>query len=127
MPLRITEELCEKLKPLYPIYINTQFNHPREITEDSVEAAKRLIRARICPYYVFHPKQVKGTKHFYVTIEEGLHVMDDLRGQTSGLAIPTYILNAPHGLGKIPLQKQYILEMEENKVKLRTWEGKVID
>lgn len=66
---------------------------------------QQLLRARIRPYYVFHPKQVKGTKHFYVSIEEGLRVMDDLRGQTSGLEILTYILNVPHGLGKIPFQK----------------------
>ena len=86
-----------------------------------------LLKARIKPYYIFHPKQVKGTKHFEITVEEGLRIMKYLRGRTSGLAIPQYIVNAPHGLGKIPLLPEYIKENDEEHVKLITWEGKDVE
>ena len=86
-----------------------------------------LLKCRVRPYYIFHPKQVLGTKHFEITVEEGLKIMKYLRGHTSGLAIPQYILNAPHGLGKIPLLPQYIVESDEEHVKLTTWEGKEVE
>jgi len=86
-----------------------------------------LLKARVRPYYIFHPKQVMGTKHFEITVEEGLRIMKYLRGHTSGLAIPQYILNAPHGYGKIPLLPSYIKESNEEHVLLETWEGREVD
>ena len=158
MPQRITPELCNMLSKYHPFFINTQFNHPGELTEDAVRACERianagipignqmvflkginndkyivqllnegLLKARVRPYYIFHPKQVLGTKHFEITVEEGLKIMKYLRGHTSGLAIPQYILNAPHGLGKIPLLPKYIEESDGEHVKLTTWEGKEVE
>ena len=158
MPQRITPELCNMLKKYHPFFINTQFNHPGELTEDAVRACEMianagipignqmvflrginndkyivqllnegLLKARVRPYYIFHPKQVLGTKHFEITVEEGLKIMKYLRGHTSGLAIPQYILNAPHGLGKIPLLPKYIEESDDEHVKLTTWEGKEVE
>lgn len=158
MPQRITPELVEMLKKYHPLFINIQFNHPRELTGDAMSACERLanagiplgnqmvflkdvnddkyivqmlneglLRARVKPYYIFHPKQVIGTEHFQITVEEGLKVMKYLRGQTSGMAIPTYILNAPGGLGKIPLLPEYIMESDSSHVRLRTWEGKEVN
>lgn len=86
-----------------------------------------LLKARVRPYYIFHPKQVQGTKHFEIKVSEGLKIMEYLRGHTSGLAIPQYILNAPEGLGKIPLLPNYIEENDEYHVKLKTWEGKEVN
>ncbi len=86
-----------------------------------------LLRARVRPYYIFHPKQVLGTKHFQITIGEGLKIMEYLRGHTSGLAIPQYIVNAPHGYGKIPLLPNYIEESDETRVRLRTWENREVE
>lgn len=83
-----------------------------------------LLKARVRPYYIFHPKQVLGTKHFEITVEEGLRIMKYLRGHTSGLAIPQYILNAPKGYGKIPLLPQYVVESDEEHVVLKTWEDR---
>ena len=87
---------------------------------------EQLLTCRVRPYYIFHPKQVKGTKHFEITVEEGLNIMKALRGNTSGLAIPQYILNAPGGLGKIPLLPNYIKESDDEHVVLNTWEGKEV-
>ena len=85
-----------------------------------------LLGARIRPYYLFHPKDVKGTSHFACTIDEGLKIMAELRGTTSGLAIPTYVFNAPGGLGKIPLSPNYFVSHDAKGVTLLTWEGRLV-
>lgn len=87
---------------------------------------QNLLKLRVRPYYIFHAKNVKGTLHFQTSIQAGINILKDLRGNTSGLAIPTYIINAPEGLGKIPLNYQYLTELQDNIVKLETWEGKYI-
>ena len=158
LPQRITPELCEILEKYPPIYINTQFNSPMEVTPEAKKAADMLIKAgavlgnqavllrginddshvmkklnqellkiRIRPYYIFHAKQVKGTAHFITRIETGLKIMEDLRGFTSGLAIPTYIVNAPDGLGKTPLLPEYLISLAEDEVTIRTWEKRTLN
>lgn len=82
-----------------------------------------LLKIKIRPYYIFHPKDVIGTKHFSISIEEGIHIYEKLRGNTSGLAIPTYILNAERGLGKIELNKDILKHVNsDGTVILETWE-----
>ncbi|HZK19015.1 MAG TPA: glutamate 2,3-aminomutase [Clostridia bacterium] len=157
LPQRITPELCSILEKHPPIYINTQFNHPIEVTKEAGEACTRLVKAgvvlgnqavllkgvndnshvmkklnqellkiRVRPYYIFHAKPVKGTGHFITSVDEGINIMDKLRGYTSGLAVPTYIINAPGGYGKTPVLPQYILSRDKKQVTLRTWEKRVI-
>ncbi len=157
LPMRITDELCNILEKYPPIYINTQFNHPKEVTEEAKQAADKLVKAgvilgnqavllkginnkpeimkrlnqellkiRVRPYYIFHAKNVKGTSHFIPKIQDGLEIMEKLRGYTSGLAIPTYIINAPGGGGKTPILPQYLISLNEHEAVLRTWEGKII-
>jgi lysine 2,3-aminomutase len=157
LPQRITPTLCSILKKYPPVYINTQFNHPQEITPEAANACARLVEAgvvlgnqavllrgindspavmrklnhellkiRVRPYYIFHAKDVCGTLHFRTSLSKGLEIMESLRGHTSGLAIPTYIYNAPDGLGKIPVLPSYIAERGQVWYKLRTWEGKHI-
>ena len=157
MPQRITPELCEILEKYPPIYINSQFNHPLEVTPEAKQACDRLIKAgvvlgnqavllkninnhpdvmkrlnqsllkiRVRPYYIFHAKAVKGTRHFITGVDEGLAIMEQLRGYTSGLAVPTYIINAPNGYGKTPILPQYIIENKNNQITLRTWEKRII-
>jgi len=157
MPQRITDKLVNMLKKYHPIYINTHFNHPKEITEESKAACERLadagiplgnqavllnginndkfvmralnhelLKIRVKPYYIFHAKHVKGTEHFNTSIDDGIEIMEYLRGYTSGMAIPTYILNAPRGQGKTPILPNYLLSRGKDFVMIRTWEGKVI-
>ncbi|SHH13585.1 glutamate 2,3-aminomutase [Tepidibacter thalassicus] len=157
MPQRITDKLCNMLKKYHPIFINTHFNHPMEITEESKEACERLanagiplgnqavllnginndkfvmrclnhelLKCRVRPYYIFHAKHVKGTTHFNTSIDDGIEIMEYLRGYTSGLAIPTYIVNAPKGKGKTPILPQYLISRGKDFVMIRTWEGEVI-
>ena len=145
------------LKKYHPIYINTHFNHPIEICEDSKKAAEmladagiplgnqmvllnginndknivkclnqELLKIRIKPYYIFHPKSIKGTAHFKCSIDEGIEIMEHLRGYTSGLAIPYYIVNAPGGFGKVPILPQYLVSRGKGYFLIRTWEGRII-
>lgn len=87
---------------------------------------QELLRIMVRPYYIFHPKRVKGTAHFQVKIERGLEIMEHLRGHTSGLAVPTYIINAPLGYGKVPLAPQYLLWVGRDEAVIRTWEDRII-
>ena len=157
LPQRITPELCAILEKHGPLYMNTQFNHPMEITPEAKKACDMLVKAgvvlgnqavllkdinddphimkklnqellkiRIRPYYIFHAKEVKGTSHFITKIETGINIMEKLRGYTSGLAVPTYIINAPGGYGKTPLLPEYLISHAEDEITIRTWEHKVI-
>jgi lysine 2,3-aminomutase len=87
---------------------------------------QELLKIRCRPYYIFHAKHVQGTEHFNTSIDDGLEIMEYLRGYTSGMAIPTYIVNAPKGQGKTPLMPQYMVSRGTDYVMIRTWEGKVI-
>ncbi|MEQ8175086.1 MAG: glutamate 2,3-aminomutase [Syntrophomonadaceae bacterium] len=158
LPQRVTPELCSILRRYPPIYINTQFNHPLEVTNEAKQACDRLVEAgavlgnqavllkgvndhpdimkrlnqlllqiRVRPYYIFHAKSVQGTMHFKTSIETGIAIMEQLRGYTSGLAVPTYIVNAPGGLGKIPLMPSYVAAVCQDHLILRTWEGKRVE
>ena len=157
MPMRIDEGFLAMVKRYHPLYLNTHFNHPRELTPEAVAACEKLadagvplgnqmvllegvnndkyvvqclnhelVRARVRPYYIFHAKPVEGTLHFGTSIEDGLEIMAHLRGRTSGIAIPAYILNAPGGLGKIPVLPETIVDRDEDSVTLKTWEGKLV-
>jgi len=158
LPMRITDDFLEILEKYHPIFLNTHFNHPREVTPEARQACiklskagvplgnqmvllrgvnddkhivhllnRELLKARVRPYYIFHAKNVAGTTHLGVSIDEGLSIMEHLRGRASGLMIPTYTVNAPGGLGKIPLLPEYVVEKTSEKVVLRTWEGKLIE
>lgn len=157
MPQRITDEFCDMIKKYHPIYINTHFNHPIEITKETKEACEKLansgvplgnqavllngvnndkylmralnhelLKVRVKPYYIFHSKHVKGTSHFNTSVDEGMEIMEYLRGYTSGMAIPTYIINAPKGKGKTPLLPQYLISKGSDYIMIRTWEGEVV-
>ncbi len=158
LPYRVDDELCEILSRHMPLYVNTQFNHPLEVTPDAGEACMKMTRAgaalgnqavllrgvndnpyvmrklnqellriMVRPYYIFHAKEVKGTSHFRTRVEEGIEIMEQLRGYTSGLAIPTYILNSPGGYGKTPILPNYLVNFYDEKVCLRTWENHIME
>jgi lysine 2,3-aminomutase len=86
-----------------------------------------MLKVRVRPYYIFHAKHVMGTLHFNTSVDDGIEIMEYLRGYTSGMAVPTYIINAPKGQGKTPIMPQYLLSRGKDSVKIRTWEGVVID
>lgn len=158
VPYRIDDELCEILSRHLPVYVNTQFNHPLEITPDTREACFKLARSgaaignqavllrginndpyvmrklnqellkiMVRPYYIFHAKEVRGTSHFRTRVEEGIEIMNQLRGFTSGLAIPAFIVNSPGGYGKTPVLPNYLIDFYDEKICLRTWENRIME
>ena len=145
LPMRITTRLVRILKKYHPLYINTHFNHPTEITPAAAKACARLadngiplgcqtvllrgvndspeimkqlmhglLRIRVRPYYLFQTDMTKGTNHFRTPVEKGQAIMRTLIGHTSGLAVPTYAVDAPGGGGKIPLTPNYIKQMGDD-------------
>jgi glutamate 2,3-aminomutase len=157
MPQRIDDELCRIFSEHLPLYVNTHFNSPLEVTPKAREACFKLARAGVSlgnqavllkgvnndpfvmrklnqdllqimvrPYYIFHAKAVKGTSHFRTRVEEGIEIMEKLRGYTSGLAVPTYVVNAPLGQGKTPMLPEYLVSSGKDHIMIRTWENKVL-
>lgn len=82
---------------------------------------RKLLKMRVRPYYIYQADLTKGTNHFRTPVSVGLEIMDKLRGHTSGLAIPYYVIDAPGGGGKIPILPQYVLGRNGNDIILRNY------
>ncbi len=95
---------------------------------DSVEIQKELVHkllmCRVRPYYLYQGDLIQGTAHLRTGIAKGIEVIEGLRGHTSGYAIPQYVVDAPGGGGKIPVNPQYVVESNEERTVLRNYEGK---
>jgi lysine 2,3-aminomutase len=157
LPMRITEELTAMLRRYHPIWVNTHFNHPRELTLEARAACARLadagipvgnqsvllrgvndnprlleelfrglVRTRVRPYYLFQCDLVRGVEHFRTPLSRGIEIMEYLRGRLSGLAIPTFVVDAPHGGGKIPILPNYIVSVSPTHTVLRNFEGMLV-
>jgi lysine 2,3-aminomutase len=155
-PQRIDAELCNMLSKYGPIWLNTHFNHPREITPESAAACDRLLRAgvpvnnqtvllrgindsletimalcqgllkiKVRPYYLFQCDEVQGTEHLRTPVETGINIMQGMRGFTSGLAVPTFVVDLVQGGGKVPLAPNYVLSMSDNELLLKNYEGQI--
>lgn len=85
----------------------------------------KLLKARVKPYYLYQADLVKGTYHFRTRVETGIKIIESLVGFTSGLAIPRFVIDAPEGGGKIPLQPDYLISLGDDKVVMRNYEGEI--
>ena len=97
---------------------------------DSLDAQRDLCRAllriKVRPYYLFHCDPVTGAGHFRTSIWKGIEIIEGLRGHISGLGIPTYVVDAPRGGGKIPLGPNYLVSASDEAVVLRNYEGMLV-
>ena len=154
MPQRITDKLVNILKKYHPIWVNTHFNHPDEITKDSYLAIEKLVNAgipvgnqsvllrgvndcvhimrrlmkkliaiRVRPYYIYQCDLSMGIEHFRTPISKGIEIIEGLRGHISGFAVPTFVVDAPGGGGKIPVMPNYVISSAPGKLVLRNYEG----
>ncbi|OPL08345.1 MAG: lysine 2,3-aminomutase [delta proteobacterium ML8_F1] len=154
MPQRITPELVAMLKKYHPVWLNTHFNHPKEITpestraitlladagvplgnqsvllrgiNDSVKVMKslvhELVKIRVRPYYIYQCDLSTGIEHFRTSVSKGIEIIEGLRGHTSGFAVPTFVVDAPGGGGKIPVMPNYVISQSPHHVVLRNYEG----
>lgn len=154
LPQRITDDLVNMLKKYHPIWLNTHFNHPKEITPETTEAMRKLadggiplgnqsvllrgindcvhtmkdlvhklVKMRVRPYYIYQCDLSLGIGHFRTSVGKGIEIIEGLRGHTSGYAVPTFVVDAPGGGGKIPVMPNYVISRTANKLILRNYEG----
>jgi lysine 2,3-aminomutase len=94
---------------------------------DKVEVMKelnhKLLQMRVKPYYIYQADMIKGTQHFRTTVQQGIDIIKALRGHTSGMAVPTFVVDAPGGGGKIPISPDYVVARQGNNLVLRNFEG----
>jgi lysine 2,3-aminomutase len=88
-----------------------------------LELMQALLRARVRPYYIYMCDQVAGAEHFRTTVQKGLEIMQALRGWTSGLAVPQFVIDTPGGGGKIPLLPEYVESITDDEVVMRNYAG----
>jgi len=84
---------------------------------------QKLVKSRIRPYYLYQCDLSEGIEHFRTSVSRGIEIMELLRGHTSGFSVPTYVIDAPGGGGKIPVSPQYLISQSQDKVILRNYEG----
>jgi len=96
--------------------VNDNIHIQRQLVHD-------LVRIRVRPYYLYQCDLVEGAGHFRTPVAKGVEIMEGLRGHTSGYAVPTYVVDAPGGGGKIPVLPQYLISMSDHKIVLRNFEG----
>ncbi len=154
LPQRITPELVDMLAKYHPVWVNTHFNHPKEITEESAKACDLLSRGgipvgnqsvllrgvndcshvmkalvhglmkiRVRPYYLYQCDLSVGIEHFRTSVGKGIEIMERLRGHTTGMAVPVFVVDAPGGGGKIPVMPQYMISRSDHKIIFRNYEG----
>ena len=87
---------------------------------------QKLLMARVRPYYIYQADYVEGTDHLRTTVEKGIEIMDALRGWTSGLAVPYYVIDAPGGGGKIPVLPKYVQTINDKQVVMRNYAGEIL-
>jgi lysine 2,3-aminomutase len=90
-----------------------------------LELMRKLLTMRVRPYYMYQADITKGTDHFRTPVSKGLEIMDKLRGTTSGLAIPYYVIDAPGGGGKIPILPQYVIGRAGKNIILRNYKYEI--
>jgi lysine 2,3-aminomutase len=91
------------------------------------ELMQGLLKIRVRPYYIYQADLTNGTGYFRTSIQNGMEIMQSLRGHTSGLAVPHYVIDAPGGGGKIPIFPETIVSMDNERVILRNYEGKLFE
>ncbi|NLJ47219.1 MAG: lysine 2,3-aminomutase [Treponema sp.] len=154
MPQRITDNLVSMLSKYHPIYLNTHFNHPKEITAESKAACEKLANAgiplgnqsvllrdvndcpmtmkklvqklltiRVKPYYIYQCDLSMGISHFRTSVSKGIEIIENLRGHTTGMAVPTFVVDAPGGGGKTPVMPNYLISQNEKRIVMRNYEG----
>ncbi len=98
-------------------------DHP----ETMKELMLKLLKIRVKPYYIYQCDPVQGTSHFRTRVKTGMDIMEHLRGHITGYGIPTYVIDAPGGGGKIPVAPNYLLNYGNGKATLRNFENNVYE
>ena len=88
---------------------------------------QKLLMCRVKPYYIYQCDLISGSAHLRVSVRKGLEIMEKLRGHTTGYAVPQYVIDAPGGGGKVPINPEYVLSHNADRVVIRNFEGKIFE
>jgi len=157
LPQRITPEFCkmlQKYQPWMSVHVNHPRELTTEVREalgrlvdhgvplgnqsvllagvnDSVEVMKELVHklllCRVRPYYLYQCDLINGSSHLRASVAKGIEIIEGLRGHTTGYAIPQYVIDAPGGGGKVPVNPGYVLYHDQEKIVIRNYEGRIFE
>lgn len=155
LPQRITPELCAIFRKHGPIWMSIHVNHPRECTDELMQACERLtceggvplgnqsvllrdvnddvetmrslihrlLMMRVRPYYLYQCDLITGSRHLRADVRKGIEIIKSLRGHTTGYALPQFVIDAPGGGGKVPINPDYVEEITEDAVVMKNFQG----
>lgn len=128
-PSEVTLELAEAAERLSfaGVPLGNQSVLLRGVNDDVPtmrELVQRLLQIRVRPYYLYQCDLITGSRHLRTDVSKGIEIIRGLRGHTSGYAIPQFVIDAPGGGGKIPLNPDYVVEVTDERIVLRNFEGK---
>ena len=87
----------------------------------------KLLMCRVRPYYIYQCDLISGSAHLRASVRKGIEIMEGLRGHTTGYAVPQFVIDAPGGGGKVPINPEYVLRADADRVVLRNFEGRVFE
>jgi lysine 2,3-aminomutase len=102
----------------------------RGVNDDEIvmkAQVQKLLMCRVKPYYLYQCDLISGSAHLRASVKRGLEIMEKLRGHTTGYAVPTYVIDAPGGGGKVPIGPEYMLSRNADRVVIRNYEGRVFE
>lgn len=131
-PKELTTEVRAGLERLADagIPLGNQSVFLRGVNDDAVvmrALLQKLLICRVRPYYVYQCDLIAGSAHLRTSVRKGLEIMESLRGHTTGYAVPQYVIDAPGGGGKVPINPDYILRRNDERVIIRNFEGKIFE
>ena len=101
--------------------------HVNDTPEVMKALVQKLLMSRVKPYYIYQCDLIAGSAHLRASVAKGLEIMEKLRGHTTGYAVPTYVIDAPGGGGKVPVNPEYVLCRNAGRVLVRNYEGKIFE
>jgi lysine 2,3-aminomutase len=157
LPQRITPELCQMLRKYriwmsihtnHPRELTTEVRDGLDLlsdhgiplgnqsvllrgVNDSPEVMKALVQkllmCRVRPYYLYQCDLIKGSSHLRTSVDKGIEIIESLRGHTTGYAVPQFVIDAPGGGGKVPVNPDYVLQRDERRTLVRNYEGEAFE
>ncbi|HUD83392.1 MAG TPA: KamA family radical SAM protein [Candidatus Saccharimonadales bacterium] len=131
-PRELTTEVRDALGRLADagIPLGNQTVLLRHVNDDSVvmrALLQKLLMCRVKPYYLYQCDLITGSAHLRASVRKGLEIMENLRGHTTGYAVPQYVIDAPGGGGKVPINPEYVLSRNADRVVIRNFEGRIFE
>ena len=120
---------CERLADA-GIPLGSQTVMLKNVNDDTTvmkELMHRMLMARVRPYYLYQCDPIQGSAHFRTPVEDGVRIIESLRGHTTGYAVPTFVIDAPGGGGKVPVSPHYVIGQMGEQWVLRNWANKVYE